>query len=225
MAKSRISVALSLVIAILLSSQRVTAQNPSTFYEEVPRTFYGGVLVGTNFTQVDGDAYAGYHKIGLNLGGIVYTRFSEHIAGSLEILFSQKGSRGHQVQPIGATDSFITGYNINLNYAEVPLMLNYFDRRKSHFGAGFSYSRLISGEEKIEVTQGNRAHELDATAYPFLKSDINFLLSGNLHLVKGLFLNARFQYSLIPIRKTHYPGIGRAEQYNNLWAVRLMYLF
>ena len=225
MAKSRISVALSLVIALLLSPGLSLAQNPSTFYEEVPRTFYGGVLLGTNFSQVDGDAYAGYHKIGLNVGGIVYTRLSEHIAASLEILYSQKGSRGHQNQVIGVTDSVITGYNIKLNYAEVPIMLNYFDRRKSHFGAGFSYSRLISGEEKIEVTRGNVPHELDATAYPFLKSDINFLMSGNLHLVKGLFLNARFQYSLIPIRKTHYPGIGRAEQYNNLWVVRLMYLF
>ncbi len=225
MAKSRLSTALGAVLALLALPAVSRAQNPSSYYEEVPRTFYGGLLVGTNLSQVDGDAYAGYHKVGLNVGGIVYTRLGEHLAASLEILFSQKGSRGHQDQQVGNTAAFITGYRIDLNYAEVPIMLNYFDRRRSHFGAGFSYSQLISGEEKIQVTQGTQTTELDASAYPFKKSDVNFLLSGNLHLVKGLFLNARFQYSLLPIRKDHYPGIGRAEQYNNLWAVRLMYLF
>jgi hypothetical protein len=201
------------------------AQNPNTFYEEVPRTFYGGVLLGSSFSQVDGDAYAGYHKVGLNVGGIVYTRLSSEIALSLEILFSQKGSRGHLSQQVGNTDSILTNYRINLNYAEIPLMLNYFDRRKSHFGAGFSYSQLISGEEIIQVTQGRNAYDIPTDRYPFRKADVNFLLSGNLHLVKGLFLNARFQYSLFPIRTDHVPGIGRAQQYNNLWTLRLMYLF
>ena len=204
---------------------RAQAQNPNSYYEEVPRTFYGGVIAGMNFSQVDGDAYAGYHKAGFNVGGIVYTRFTERLAGSLEILFSQKGARGTQTQQIGRTDTFLTGYRINLNYAEIPVMLNYFDRRRSHFGAGLSYSQLINGEELIQVQKGANGYDLDASAYKFRKGDLNFVMAGNLHLTKGLFLNAKFQYSLLPIRKTHYPGIGRAEQYNNLWVVRLMYLF
>ncbi len=202
-----------------------SAQNSASYYEEVPRTFYGGVLVGANLSQVDGDAYAGYNKVGLNVGGIVYTRLAQHTALSLEILFSQKGARGNQVQQLRASDSFLTAYAINLNYAEIPVMFNYFDRRRSHFGAGFSYSQLISGEEQIEVTRGNVVSAIDASQYPFRKSDVNFVAGGNLHLWKGLFLNARFQYSLFSVRKQHYPGIGRAEQYNNLWTVRLMYLF
>jgi hypothetical protein len=225
MIKSRLRWAITTVLFLVSSLATVSAQNPSKYYEEIPRTFYGGLLAGVNFSQVDGDAYAGYHKVGFNVGGIVYTRFSEHLAGSLEILFSQKGARGHQVQAIGASDSFLTSYRINLNYAEIPVMLNYFDRRKSHFGAGFSYSQLINGEELIQVTRGNQVSEVDASAYPFRKGDLNFIAGGNLHLVKGLFLNARFQYSLLSIRKEHYPGIGRSDQYNNMWAVRLMYLF
>ena len=225
MVKSRIvRTFLALTIA-LLGFGTVQAQNPSTYYEEIPRTFYGGLIVGANLSQVDGDAYAGYHKAGLNVGGIVYTRFTPHLAASLEILFSQKGARGNQPQQLGNTDTFLTDYRINLNYAEIPVMLNYFDRRRSHFGAGFSYSQLINGEELIGITRSNQAGEVDASAYPFRKSDVNFLVSGNLHMTKGLFLNLRFQYSLFPVRKTHYPGIGRAEQYNNLFAVRLMYLF
>lgn len=203
------------------------AQNPSSFYIEDPRTFYAGVLAGANFSQVDGDSYAGYHKAGLNLGGIVYAHLGENLAASLEILFSQKGARGHRPQESGAA-TFINAYRIDLNYAEIPIQINYFDKRRSHFGAGFSYSQLITSKETLETNPpqvpGNSGY-VNLEDYPFKKSDINFIVGGNLHLVKGLFLNARFQYSLASIRKNTPPGYSRADQFNNLWTVRLMYLF
>jgi hypothetical protein len=195
-----------------------------SYYEEDPRTFYGGLLVGGNFSQVDGDRFAGYHKVGFNVGGIVYAQFAEHIAGSIEILFSQKGSRAHKTQLTTTQAYNILTYNIDLNYAEVPLMLNYFDKRKSHFGAGVSYSQLISSKEEV-LTDPPFPATVNMDDYPFKKMDINFLLGFNLHLVKGLFLNGRFQYSILPIRKNVYPEFGRNEQFNNMWTMRLMYLF
>lgn len=223
MAKVTRGLALSFfaVVVGLLLSPALHAQNPSNYYEEVPRTFYGGLLGGASFSQVDGDAYAGYNKVGINAGGIIYARLADKIAASVEILYSEKGARGAIDFRLNGSDTIVTDYRIRLRYAEVPIQINYFDRRRSHFGAGFSYSQLITGEEEIATNNG----ALDATAYPFRKADINFLLTGNLHLIKGLFLNGRFQYSLLPVRKTHYPGIGRSEQFNNLWVVRLMYLF
>lgn len=222
MAKVTRGLTLSFLGALLglLFSPVLRAQNPANYYEEVPRTFYGGLLGGASFSQVDGDAYAGYHKVGINAGGIIYARLGENIAASVEILYSEKGARGH-FEKFLSRDTIMTDYRIRLRYAEVPIQLNYFDRRRSHFGAGFSYSQLITGEEEVETNFG----PIDASAYPFRKADVNFLLTGNLHLVKGLFLNARFQYSLFSVRKIHYPGIGRSEQFNNLWLVRLMYLF
>src|SRR5690606_17623874 len=85
-------------IFMILLPELSRAQNPSSFYEEEPRTFYGGLLLGSNFTQVDGDNFAGYHKVGLNAGGIVYTHLGEKVAASMEILFSQKGSRSNKAQ-------------------------------------------------------------------------------------------------------------------------------
>jgi len=214
--------ALAVAGCVAAMASTATAQNPANYYEEIPRTFYGGLIGGVNFSQVDGDAYAGYHKVGFTAGGIVYTHLAEKLAASLEILYSQKGSRGHFDQQLGGqSDTVLTNYRILLDYAEIPIQLNYFDRRRSHFGAGFSYSQLIRGEEIIKTNLG----DINTEAFPFRKYDVNFIASGNLHLVKGLFLQARFQYSLLPIRKTHYPGIGRSEQYSNLWGVRLMYLF
>lgn len=221
MAKVTRGTARILFLACLLTPFVLHAQNPTSYYEEVPRTFYGGLLGGASFTQVDGDAYAGYNKVGINAGGIVYARLAEKFAASIEILYAEKGARGHYDFYLNSSDTVVNDYRIKLRYAEVPIQLNFFDRRRSHFGAGFSYAQLITGEEIIGTDRG----DINADAYPFRKADVNFLVTGNLHLVKGLFLNARFQYSLLPVRKTHYPGIGRSEQFNNVWVLRLMYLF
>lgn len=197
---------------------RAMAQN---YYLEDERTFYGGIIAGTNFTQVDGDNFAGYHKVGFNIGGIVYTPVAPHVALSMEVLYSQKGAKSKDYFVI-SPGQYITDYKITLNYAEVPIMLNYFDKRKSNFGAGVSYGRLGTADEHI-VT--NPVMNVNPDDYPFKKSDFNFLLSGNLHCWKGLFLNIRFQYSLVSIRNDTPPYFGRGQQFNNMWTTRLMYLF
>lgn len=205
------------VLAALISG-RVYSQN---YYLDDERTFYGGVIAGVNFTQVDGDNFAGYHKMGFNVGGIVYTKLDEHFAASLEILYTQKGakSKGFFNDNSGYV---ITDYGITLNYAEIPFMICYFDKRKSHFGGGISYSRLGTAQEHITTVPASTA-KLDD--YPFKKSDYNLLLSGNLHCWKGIFLNLRFQYSLLSIRDKVPQYFGRGEQFNNMWTIRMMYLF
>ncbi len=228
MSKSRKLAALLLAAIVWCGgSWQAKAQNPSNYYIEDPRTFYGGLILGGNFTQVDGDAFAGYHKLGLNAGGIIYMHIAPNLAASMELLFSQKGARAHKPQEGGA-GNLITQYRIDLNYAEIPIQLNYFDKRKSHFGAGLSYSRLITAKESLETNPPNQMGSptyVNLEDYPFQKSDINFILGGNLKLWQGLFLNIRFQYSMISVRKNIPPGYGRAEQFNNMWTVRFMYLF
>ncbi len=195
-----------------------------SYYEELPRTFYGGLVAGANFTQVDGDRFAGYHKLGMNIGGIVYTQFAPNLAVSLEILYSQKGSRAHKAQLSTSQAYLVQSHRIKLDYAEVPVMLCYFDKRKSHFGLGFSYSQLIQNREDVQTNPSFPVALLEEE-YPFRKMDLNFLVGGSLKLYKGLFLNLRFQYSMIPIRTKVHPELGRQEQFSNLYALRLMYLF
>ena len=223
---SKISYFGALVLGLLLLNvQQALAQNPDSYYEEVPRTFFGGLVAGANFTQVDGDRYAGYHKVGLNFGGVMYMHLADHLAASIEILYSQKGSRGHKPQAAASNNFTIIDYNIKLNYAEIPLQLNYFDRRKSHFGAGLSISRLITVDES---GSSDPIPPPKFDAYPFRKMDYNFVAGGSLHLWKGFFMNIRFQYSLRSIRDKQYqvPGwSGRSEQFNNMWTVRAMYIF
>jgi len=234
MNKSRKFAALILITIILsLFSGIARAQDDEGdedhgLYIEQPKVFYGGLVAGANFAQVDGDYFAGYHKIGLNVGGIVYTQLAKHVAISMEILYSQKGSKSNlaQVSPANPNITMIK-YGIKANYAEVPIMINYFDKRKSHFGVGVSYGRLVNSTESVETIDSSRTISYPDfnTLYPFKKDAFDFIAGAELHLWKGLFLNIRFQYSIIPIRTTlPPPTYARADQYSNLWAVRLMYL-
>lgn len=191
-------------------------------YDDEYRKFFGGVIGGVNLSQIDGDDIKGYNKVGFNAGAIVYTKLDEHIAASLEILYSQKGSRLPSVVQLNQGE-FITNYRIRLNYAEIPVLINYFDNsRKNNFGGGFSYSQLATSSESLTIAP---YRQIDLNQYPFKKVDLNIVLGGNLHLYQGLFLNIRFQYSLISIRNHIPTDTQDGSQFNNMWVTRLMYLF
>ena len=224
MNKSRKFAAFTVIVFFLTAiSHAVFAQDDAfeqNFLEE--REFAIGAVVGSNFSQVDGDYFAGYYKAGLNVGGIGYAKITKKIALSWEILYSQKGSKSSLVGIHGTDSVLIQKYGINLNYAEIPVMINYFDKHKSHAGIGLSYSRLINSSESITT---DHTFNIDQEKYPFKKSDFQLIAGGQLHLWKGFFLNIRFQYSLVPVRTAIPLPYARAQQYNNLWTVRLMYLF
>jgi hypothetical protein len=225
MNKSRkLGTILSVILVLSVIFFRANAQNPSSYYLEDPKLFTGGLVAGANFCQIDGDNYAGYFKTGVNAGAILYARLNDRFALSMELLYSQKGSRSNFRKKTN-TDSpshVIISQKINLNYAEIPIMLQVYDKRKSHVGVGLSYAQLISADEKVIISDG---YQYDPANYPFKKQDINLLLGANLNLIKGLYANLRFQYSLIPIRENVDKEIARSSQYNNMWTIRVMYLF
>ncbi len=233
MNKSRKFAAQLIITIFLISfSGGVFAQDDDDeekgMYIEEPKLFYGGLIIGANFAQVDGDYFAGYRKAGINVGAIAYAHIAKHVALSMEILYSQKGSRSNLPQASPGNPSIqILKYGINANYAEIPVMINYFDRRKSHFGVGVSYGRLVNSSESITIDTNNVISTVDFKGkYPFRQDAFDLLAGAELHLWKGLFLNVRFQYSLMPMRtELPPPEYARANQYNNVWAVRLMYLF
>lgn len=224
MAKIRKFGGLLLAQLVFLSfSQATYAQS---YYVEDEHTFYGGPVVGANFSQVDGDNYAGYYKTAMNVGGIVYAKFAHRFAASMEILYSQKGSRGHKSQKANLTkDLVIQKYGIALDYAEIPIMVHIHDKRKSHIGVGLSYAQLVSSTETLQTNNAKYNDTANVNGYPFKKSDINLLIGANLRLYKGLFLNIRYQYSLSPIRTDVNYEYSRAKQFNNLYVVRIAYLF
>jgi hypothetical protein len=202
-----------------------TGRAQNNFYVDNDRTFFGGLVAGVNFAQVSGDNYKGFDKIGMNVGGKVYLPLTSEIVASIEILYTQKGSVGKEITSAGAIQGVtVRNYAISLDYAEVPVMINYFFPSKTHVGVGISYGRLVRSAEKGITTPDQK---FDPAKYPFNKSAFDFILDGNLRIRKGLFLNPRFQYSLIKLRdeKNIAPYFYGSSQFSMVFALRLAYFF
>jgi outer membrane protein with beta-barrel domain len=194
----------------------------SNYYVEQPQVFSGGIVAGGNFATIDDDDFTSYYKIGANIGGVVMTRFTSHLAGSMELLFSQKGRKTDQLTETGVSGVNFTYIYDRLNYVEVPIMINYVDKRQDYLGVGLSYGRLVSSTEILATDQ---ILNIQPNLYPFNKDDYELLVGGEIHLRKKLYLTLRFQYSFIPIRTAVPTNFSPPEQNNNLWVARLMYLF
>lgn len=212
------------IIAGVLLAITATAQEEKGYFD-ASQTFHGGIVVGMNAAQIDGDTYGGYRKVGLNVGGVVYANFSPDWGMSLELLFSQKGAKGISTEQ-SLVGPYFMKYTIATNYAEIPVMLHFYRTPRIHIGAGASYSQFISAKEYLEDLDYTR--DFDEAEYPFKKFNVDGLVSVSYMLYKGLMANARFQYSLTPIRDAADAPLGftsRAKQVNNMFAFRLAYFF
>lgn len=201
----------------------VVSYAQSSYYVNSNRRFFGGLVAGANFSQVDGDNYKGYDKIGLNIGGKVYTPLGEDMAVSMEILYSQRGSYGKDATDLGVKGIFVSNYRINLEYAEVPVVVHFFLPGNHHIGGGLSYSRLVQSKETATTSP---VQQFDQFKYPFNKSAFDFVLDGNIRITKGLFFSPRFSYSLAKIRsQKNVPKYFGRDQFSNVFSLRVTYLF
>ncbi|MCB0835600.1 MAG: PorT family protein [Bacteroidetes bacterium] len=57
----------------------------------------GGLSIGLNASQVDGDEFRGFNKAGLSFGGFVNYQFTDILSLQPEILFEQLGSANQQM--------------------------------------------------------------------------------------------------------------------------------
>src|SRR5690606_667281 len=147
------------------------------YYVQEENTFFGGLIAGANFCQIDGDNYKGYNKTGLNLGAVVYTRVNTDLVASLEILYTQKGSYGKEIRTFEGIA--ISDYHADLTYAEVPVLLHYFFPSKNYIGAGASFARLVTSDERGKTVPDQK---FDQTQYPFRKYAVDFVLDGHIRV-------------------------------------------
>jgi hypothetical protein len=214
--------ALYCVTLFVMNISGISANAQDNFYVQDDKTFKGFVAAGANFSQIDGDNYVGYNKVGINAGAGVLAMLGHDVGIGLELLYSRKGSKSNVVKPASTYAFDILHYKAILNYVDIPLQLYFVDKRKDQFGAGISYSRLINQSEDFDT---DPKQNLKSEDYPFRKSDYCFVMTGNVHVTSGFYVSARFQYSLVSIRGNVPPGFGRTEQYNHMWTMRLMYMF
>ena len=66
--------------------------------------FNAGVMLGGDVSQVDGDTYEGYHKVGFLGGAYVLLQVSPHSSFQMELEYIQKGSRRNDTAVQGGTE-------------------------------------------------------------------------------------------------------------------------
>jgi len=180
--------------------------------------FEGGVLGGLNASQVDGDAYKGYHKAGMVLGGYVQTDISRNLFASMEIKFAQKGSRN--IDSLATYDGQIK-YIMRLNYAEMPVYLGIRTSEKTTFIAGASFGYLISGKEFNDYGEFPPEDQ-----NPFNAFDLEAMIGFRFQITDRLFLDLRGAYSVLPIRQKINDAdlyYWRDNQFNNVLTTTVLY--
>lgn len=217
----------SLAILILLAcSLAANAQIGRGYFTNNPdRKFYGGFAAGLNFSALNGDAYEGYRKVGLNLGPTVYVKLLPKLLASLDLLYTQKGCRGVRVLESYYSGQFIESYRVNLNYYEVPVVLHYLLNDKWNIGAGAAYGGLISSKEDAYTDQ---PFTFNPSLTAFRTEDISYVLDASMQFYKGWFVNMRYQQSMVTIRDVqnipYYFSNGAGRQGNSLFSLRLIRL-
>ena len=184
-------------------------ENDKTFH-----VFEGGFALGFNMSQVNGDLFAGFNRLGLNTGPVLHINFSEQWFLNMEILFTQKGSHATPAQAnnLGYT------YNLRFNYVELPLMMGYNDNNRLIFQAGLAYARLFKVLEEI-----NGANTTDEDKFEGM--EISYLLGGTILLgeKKHYGLDIRYQSSITSV------GVPRDPRFtgmvNALISIRGIYFF
>lgn len=171
--------------------------------QQTANTFNLIVSAGVSPSQVHGDNYSGFHKLGAIAGVGVETVFSEKWYGSLSFWFIQKGARKNQNPP----KNDLTYYYLNMNYLEVPLMVTY-KQKKFLFDAGLSAGYLINYYE------GSEAGNITGM-YPFRKYEFSVKIGLGYAITPKWSVNLRSSNSFINTRPNR---TKQAIYFNNIIA-------
>ena len=186
-----------LVTSVHLYSQRKDVQ-----------VFSATAIVGMNASQIDGDATAGYNKIGLNVGAKAAIYLAEKWEIDFEILYSQQGSQSTLVKGIPRR------YYCHLDYIEVPLLVHFKDWKvtnsdnnsfhRFYFGAGASYNRLMGGKVLNDGILEFQGLESLTNQGKFLKNHFYLIGDINFFFTKNWGVNLRYQRAPMNIRTNTY---------------------
>ncbi len=154
------------------------------------QTFGGGAIAGFTGSQIDGDRFGGYHKLGLQLGVFTTRTINKKFTAQIEIKYNQKGAT--KITNSNEMDL----YDVRLQYAELALLCRYKVYKKLEAELGFAPAILLKAKQNIDGDL--------FIANPFKKYDIPFILGAYYFFKPKLALNIRFSNSLVTIRTNTY---------------------
>jgi opacity protein-like surface antigen len=184
--------------------------------------FEGGLLAGMTASQVDGDSYSGYNKLGFQGGVFVSTAFKKNFGAQMEIRYAGRGA-----QKVTTTDDTKV-YKLALHYIDLPLMVTYTLKKKVVFDLG-----IVPGYMFAKNGEDNGGKLPQEFLVEFKKMDIAWLIGINYRITENLKVNFRYSYSLMSINDSDgasgiYTWFGnfvgyRTGDYNNYLTFGIYY--
>ncbi|MEI6696864.1 MAG: porin family protein [Bacteroidota bacterium] len=178
--------------------------------------FNAGIKLGVVGSQVDGDTYGGYDKLGLDIGLFVNYQLSMRTALQLEMEYIQKGS-SHT--PNVEKGDYIE-YKMQINYLQLPVLFQY--KLSQNFSAemGPAFGLLLSNYEEY--------NQWEIQSNPFRKFAFSWVTGINYAINDNWNANFRLDYSLMGIRQKPAPGdrwiFFQYGQFNNALVISIHYL-
>ena len=171
--------------------------------------FEGGFFGGFSASQIDGDQNSGYNKLGITAGAYTTLMINKNFNWKAEIRYIQKGSY------IPATY-----YKTSLQYAEVPLIIQYYFNERLFIEGGIVPEILLA--TKVEDPSGVNP---PSTINPFHTFELEGTAGVGYFLTENITAGIRLTYSLFPAGGI-VPGTTYAfhrGQYNNVLSFSLYY--
>ncbi len=143
---------------------------------------YFGIKGGVNVSTLHSAANTNFeNKVGFNLGGLAHIHTSKTWAIQPEIFYSLEGAKASLI----GSNNKVT---YNLNYINVPVLLQYFFSNGFRLEGGPQMGFLLSAKTKTgNVTVDNKAFQSTAVSIPL---GIGYLSSS------GLGIDARYVFGL-----------------------------
>jgi len=185
--------------------------------------FDGGILAGGLISQVDGDYWAGYNKVGYLAGAFVSLEFSPHSSLQLEMEYIQKGSK----MPSYYEEFDYHSYLLRLHYLEIPLMYQFTFLKRFSVEAGPAADILLGYNEERD------GQDVD-NIYPFRRITLAGIVGASGYITRHLKATFRFNYSLLSLRQPQPPGergkpwrkiLFEVGQFNNVLSLSVSYQF
>jgi hypothetical protein len=196
--------------------------------QEVKESFRPVFSGGMVASQVDGDTYSGYHKIGYFFGMGINRLVTKKLELEFSITLLQKGARkNYALDSASRNNPNNEFYLLRLNYLEVPIGIKY-NHKKFKIETGGAFAYLIKNPPYEQSQNGYY------NIYGFKNFDYSLYLGLGYKLKPNLLINLRYENSLIAVRN-YYPstkGIYHGQfpynlfnvgLYNNLLVLSLSY--
>lgn len=201
-----------LLLALMLIGAKTT----------LAQSFNAGLIAGATFSQVDGDSYYGFHKVGFTAGTYVSLPVANHFALQMELKYTQMGAHSSAKEII---EYNYPAYNLRLHYAEIPLMLRYDFGHFTVYGKPLDNLALELGLS-LDFLLKYRG-EIEAATQTW---KLNFFsVTGNFGLhyafTKHLGIGARMMYSITPMQTNPSPQWFFNHSYNKVIQITMTYNF